>query len=235
LDKADLYAREIAFTASGMQFTLQYQDHIQAMTTPLIGHHNVYNLLAAAAVGIVRGYSLKRIVGALATFSSVRGRLERVENSLGLNIFVDHAHKEDALRNVLTTLRQITPGRLITIFGCGGNRDTLKRPLMGRVAETLSDISIITTDNPRNEEPEHIIREILSGYHNPSRASICIDRAEAIRQAIAIAKPQDTILIAGKGHETTQIFAHQTIPFDDRKVAQEAASETSFDSKEKEP
>lgn len=173
-------------------------------------------------VGLVRGYTLEEILPVLSSFGKVPGRLERVPNAKGLNIFVDYAHTDDALSNVLTTLQEMKQGRLITVFGCGGNRDQAKRPKMGAVAEQLSDLAIITSDNPRNEEPEEIIRNILVGLKHPGQALVIVDREEAISRAVQMAKPEDIVLIAGKGHETYQIFSHQTIDFDDRTVAQTA-------------
>jgi UDP-N-acetylmuramoyl-L-alanyl-D-glutamate--2,6-diaminopimelate ligase len=139
-----------------------------------------------------------------------------------LHIFVDYAHTEDALGNVLKTLQELKKGRLITVFGCGGNRDTFKRPKMGAIVEALSDFSIITSDNPRNEDPEEIIRHILTGIQNPRHALVLTDRREAIHRAVQMATPDDIVLIAGKGHENYQIFSDQTIDFDDRSVARSA-------------
>jgi UDP-N-acetylmuramoyl-L-alanyl-D-glutamate--2,6-diaminopimelate ligase len=144
-----------------------------------------------------------------------------VPNKKGLSIYVDYAHKVEALQNVLTTLKEITKGKLITVFGCGGNRDIIKRPLMAKVSEEFSDYTIVTSDNPRNEDPEKIINDILQGFTNPSKAIVEINRKEAIKKAIQMAKKEDVIIIAGKGHETYQVFANQTIDFDDRKIAKE--------------
>lgn len=220
---SDLTASSIHLTASGMEFDVSYRNQRHHMTSSLIGRFNVYNLLAAACVGLARGFALGEILPVLSSFCKVPGRLERVPNEKGLNIFVDYAHTDDALSNVLTTLREIKKqGRLITVFGCGGNRDQGKRPKMGAVAEQLSDLAIVTSDNPRNEEPEAIIRDILVGLNNPGLALVIVDREEAIHRAVQMAKPEDIVLIAGKGHETYQIFSHQTIDFDDRTVAQTA-------------
>lgn len=219
---ADLKATSIQLTASGVEFDVIYREAVYRMTSPLIGRFNIYNLLAAIGVGIARGHEIEEILPALSTFGKVPGRLERIPNEKGLNIFVDYAHTDDALSNVLKTLQEIKQGRLITVFGCGGNRDQSKRPKMGAVAEQLSDLAIVTSDNPRNEEPEEIIRNILSGLKKPGQALVIVDREEAIHRAVQMARPEDIVLIAGKGHETYQIFSHQTIDFDDRTVAQAA-------------
>ncbi len=221
---ADLTAFGIHLTASGMTFEVNFRGDCHQLVSPLIGRFNVYNLLAAIGVGLARGFALPDIISALSTFHKVPGRLERVPNGKKLNIFVDYAHTDDALQNVLTTLREITTGRLITVFGCGGNRDQAKRPKMGAVVEQYSDLAIITSDNPRHENPEEIIRHILTGLNNPANALVIPDREEAIYRAVQIAKPDDVLLIAGKGHETYQIFSHQTIDFDDRSIAQKACS-----------
>ncbi|MBS0603866.1 MAG: UDP-N-acetylmuramoyl-L-alanyl-D-glutamate--2,6-diaminopimelate ligase [Verrucomicrobia bacterium] len=220
----DLRASNISLSSSGMEFDVEYQQKKCRFKSALIGRFNVYNLLGAAGAGLARGFALEEIAAALSTFSKVPGRLECVPNDKGLKIFVDHAHKVDALSNVLSTLREIVKGRIIAVFGCGGNRDQGKRPMMGSIAESLSDVAIVTSDNPRNEDPEEIIRQILSGFKDSRKACVIVNREEAIQRAIQMAKPEDVILIAGKGHETNQIFSHQTIDFDDRKVAQSACS-----------
>ncbi len=220
-NKADVMASNIVLDDKSIHFDLDYEGSQVPFSCPLVGRFNVYNCLAAISVGIVLGIPMQQIVAALESFSKVPGRLERVPNKKGLPIYVDYAHSDDSLRNVLVTLKEFTKGRLITVFGCGGNRDISKRPLMGRVAEELSDAVIVTNDNPRNENPEHIISDILKGFADPLHAVVEMDRFEAIKKAIQMAKRDDVILIAGKGHETYQIFSNQTTAFDDRKVAKE--------------
>jgi UDP-N-acetylmuramoyl-L-alanyl-D-glutamate--2,6-diaminopimelate ligase len=222
---ADLRASKICLSASGVEFEVAFRGETDYFTSSLIGRFNVYNLLAAMGVGLARGFSLKQIVSTLSSFQTVPGRLERIPNDRGMNIFVDYAHTEDALCSVLNTLKELKRGRLITVFGCGGNRDAAKRPKMGAVVESLSDLSIVTSDNPRHEDPEEIIRNILVGLKHPSQALVIVDREEAIRRAVNIANPEDIVLIAGKGHENYQIFSHRTIEFDDRAVAQAAITE----------
>lgn len=227
----DLVASSVRLTPHGMEFDVSYRGAFAHFTSPLIGRYNVYNLLAATGVGLARGFALEEIAASLKDFGRIPGRLERVANDKGLNIFVDYAHTDDALSNVLKTLQEFKKGRLITVFGCGGNRDSAKRPKMGAVAEALSDLAIVTSDNPRNEEPEEIIRAILTGLKNPAQAMVIVDRQQAIRKAVQMALPDDIVLIAGKGHENTQIFSNQTIDFDDRIVAAEATRvPTSFGS-----
>lgn len=219
---ADLFATEIRLSPKGMRFIVNYHDKKLAFASALIGRFNVYNLLAAIGAGLSLNISLEKCVEILQKFKRVPGRLERVMNARALNIFVDYAHTPDALKNVLETLREIKKGRIITVFGCGGNRDQGKRPKMGAVAEALSDICIVTSDNPRSEEPQEILNQILSGFKNPKAPLVCLDRKEAILSAIKMADADDLVLIAGKGHETYQIFAHQTLHFDDRVVAKES-------------
>lgn len=219
---SDLKATDICLTENGLQFTLHYLGKTHSIQSSLFGRFNVYNILAAIGAGIARGFDVERITNALSTFSQVPGRMEKVTNTGNFRIFVDHAHKVDALSNALSTLREMTTGKLITVFGCGGDRDQAKRPMMGSIAEKLSDVVIVTSDNPRSEDPEQIIRDILAGFTDSRKACVLLNREEAIVRAIRMAKSGDTILIAGKGHETSQIFAKNTIDFDDRLVAQAA-------------
>ena len=191
----------------------------------LAGRFNVLNALAALAVCGARGTPLEIMAAALAKMSPVPGRLERIADPRGRHIFVDYAHTEDALRNVLQTLRETAPGRLVCLFGCGGNRDRSKRPRMGAVVSELADLAIVSSDNPRNEEPLTIIAEILTGM-DPSRPhQVEPDRARAIRAALQAAAAGDTVLIAGKGHETYQEVTGRMVHFDDREVVREALAE----------
>lgn len=218
---ADVKASEMRHTSQGTSFTLGYQGRSIAVEIPLVGKHNVYNALAATAVALQKGVELEKIGSILARVPQVSGRLEIVPNTLGMNIFVDFAHKEDALRKVMESLRELNFRKLIVVFGCGGDRDRTKRPKMGRVCAELADLSIITNDNPRSENPQTIADEIVSGFtgKSDSRYVVELDRAKAIAKAIEMSTPDDVILIAGRGHEHSQIFAHHTIEFDDCKVA----------------
>lgn len=215
---ADVFAENLRFKPNGIEFTV---DGV-AFQSRLMGRFNVYNLLGAIAVGLEKGASLEKISSILSTFESVPGRLERVPNDLKVEVFIDFAHTKEALENVLKTLKEIAQGRIIVVYGCGGDRDKGRRTGMGFAAETYADLSIITSDNPRSEDPLDICQEILKGYQMPKKAIIEIDRKKAIEQAISMAEEGDIILIAGKGHEKTQTFAHQTISFDDFDVAKEA-------------
>jgi UDP-N-acetylmuramoyl-L-alanyl-D-glutamate--2,6-diaminopimelate ligase len=177
--------------------------------------------MAALAAANALGISLRDAILSLAKSPQVPGRLEAVPAKRQFQVFVDYAHTHDALLNVLKTLRELSPRRLICVFGCGGDRDREKRPLMGRVAADNADYSIITSDNPRKEDPDAIIAEVEKGFRS-ERYEKVPDRAEAIARAIALAEPRDIVLIAGKGHEPYQEFADYTIPFDDLQVARRA-------------
>jgi UDP-N-acetylmuramoyl-L-alanyl-D-glutamate--2,6-diaminopimelate ligase len=219
--EADLVASSLDFSGGGTTFQLQYRDQSLTVSTSLTGRFNVSNCLAALGVALCQGIPLSSAVAALTTFPGVPGRMESISNSLGLNILVDFCHTPDALKNVLSALRESVEGRLVVVFGCGGDRDQTKRPLMGEVAEHLADLSIITSDNPRNEDPIEICNHILAGFRNRENVEVQVDRRAAIESAISNAKEGDTILVAGKGHEPTQTFAHETIAFDDRDVVRQ--------------
>ncbi len=220
-EHADLMAKDIRFDPTGTHFTIEYAQQEMAFYWPLVGRFNVYNALSAIGVGIIKGYRLDEIATRLASFRSAPGRLESIANPLGLQIYVDYAHKPEALRNVLETLKELAPRRIITVFGCGGDRDRDKRALMAEVSEEFSDLTIITSDNPRSEDPLAIIKAIESGFTNGDKYLVEPDRKKAISLAINKAEPNDIILIAGKGHEAQQIFASHSIDFDDRIVAKE--------------
>ncbi len=225
--KADLQAHDIELFSTGSTFKIFCQNQEVTCSISLIGRFNIYNCLAAVAVGLKHKIPLEEIVQILSTFKTVSGRLELVTNHKGIKVYVDYAHTDDALKNVLTALREIKENKIITVFGCGGDRDQLKRPKMGLVANELSDFTIITSDNPRSEDPLLICQEIAKAFNNTSNFFIETDRKKAIAYALKMAEPNDIILIAGKGHETYQLFAHQMLDFDDRKVVQELCSENS--------
>jgi UDP-N-acetylmuramoyl-L-alanyl-D-glutamate--2,6-diaminopimelate ligase len=178
--------------------------------------------MAATAVGLARKLPLKEVVECLASTPPISGRLENIPNHLGVNIYVDFAHSDDALRNVFESLKEIKNGRIIALFGCGGDRDKSKRPKMAAVCELFADLTIVTNDNPRCEDPEEICRDIIRGFSKNANFTIELDRKEAIAKAIRLARTGDILLIAGKGHEPYQIFAHHTLEFDDRQIALEA-------------
>jgi UDP-N-acetylmuramoyl-L-alanyl-D-glutamate--2,6-diaminopimelate ligase len=206
----------------GIRFALSTTKGQLEITSPLVGRHNVYNLLAGIAVAIALDIDAGAITQGIAQLHRVPGRLERVDGGQDFAVFVDYAHTPDALEQVLQLVRAETRGRLITVFGCGGDRDPGKRPLMGQVATRLSDYTIITSDNPRTEDPQRIIDEIISGVQSAAHYVALPDRQEAIAHAIAMAQPLDTVVIAGKGHENYQILGQMRRHFDDCEVAQAA-------------
>jgi len=226
-DKADVRAEQIDFSASGTRFIVRTCDQSCPFSTTLIGRFNVYNVLGAICVGLHAGFSLPDIAQVLVSFQTVPGRLERVVNDRSIHVFVDYAHTADALDNVLTTLREIARGKIITVFGAGGNRDPGRRQGLAQAAQKGSDISIITSDNPRQEDPQEIARQTLLGFSDPKNVHVELDRKKAIEWAISMARPQDIVLIAGKGHERVQIFASHSVPFDDRLAARVALAKGS--------
>jgi UDP-N-acetylmuramoyl-L-alanyl-D-glutamate--2,6-diaminopimelate ligase len=222
--EADLTADNIEVSLiRGTSFRLKTPLGDIMINSPLVGRPHVYNMLAAAAASIELGSGLETIQTALSRCVGAPGRFERVPHAGDFAVVVDYAHTDDALRNVLETARKLTPGRLITVFGCGGDRDRTKRKPMGEIAGGYSDHVIITSDNPRNEDPLQIIAEIEVGVklRTDSYESIP-DRREAIFRAVSLAKSNDLVIIAGKGHETYQIVGAEKYHFDDREVAVEA-------------
>ena len=226
--RSDFRANNFRQTARGMDFELAAKGKTYLVRAPLIGRFNAYNLLGAIAAASACGIKPRESVAALAEAPQVPGRMENVGNAGGATVFIDYAHTPDALENACRTLRELDPRRLITVFGCGGDRDKTKRPLMAAAAARHSDACVVTSDNPRSEDPLTIIREIEGGLRGKAFRSIP-DRAEAIDFAIRNALSGDIILIAGKGHETTQQFADHTIDFDDRKHASKALRERAQD------
>lgn len=216
---ATVRATEITSHESGSRFRIvsPWGEHI--LKLGLMGHYNVSNALAAFTAGGVLGLEPTGMVAALESMRAVPGRLEEVNNAGGFRVFVDYAHTDDALENVLKTLRPLARGRLIVVFGCGGNRDRSKREAMGGVASRGADLAVVTTDNPRREDPEAIIDDVLRGFPPDRQPLVAVDRKKAIATAFETAMPGDVVLIAGKGHESFQEFAHTVIPFDDRDVA----------------
>lgn len=243
---SDVSVREVRSSFEGVACQMKTPCGEFPLHSKLIGRFNLYNLMAAVATGIGANLSLEVIREGLEEVKGVPGRLERVDNPKGLRVLVDYAHTPDALEQVLTALAELhtqteSKGRRITVFGCGGDRDRTKRPLMAEVAGRLSDLVILTSDNPRTEDPLAIIQEAEVGFHsigvkklhlhkndlrNSTKGYLVIpDRREAIRMAIQLASPSDTVLIAGKGHETYQIIGKERFPFDDRIEAQKALEE----------
>lgn len=206
----------------GTVFTVEYGGRTATVRTPLLGLYNVSNHLAAAGLCLAAGFDLDAVAAGLSSLDIVPGRLERLDAAADFSILIDYAHTDDALKNVLTTLKPLTQGRLIVVFGCGGDRDRTKRPRMAAVAEQLADCVIVTSDNPRTEEPNAIIREILTGFKRPTAVRVEPDRRKAIALAVHDARPDDVILIAGKGHEDYQIIGTKKHPFSDKEAALDA-------------
>lgn len=222
---ADASVKHVVCSWQGTSFVLDTPWGVAPIATPLIGRHNVWNIAAAATTLLSLGIPIAAVRDGLAAIDHVPGRLERVPNDAGLNVFVDYAHTADAMRLVLLSLRELTRGRLVVLFGCGGNRDHTKRPVMGRIASLIADHVVLTSDNPRGEDPLDIIHQIKSGFTPGFRHfQVLPDREQAIVLVLSEAKADDTILIAGKGHEAYQIFDHISVPFSDRDVVERCLS-----------
>lgn len=220
---ADFQAKDVSFTRDGTRFNLLARGQLERqirIVTP--GLFSVYNALAAIAVATNEGLALAQVADTLEGTPSVPGRFQPVRAGQDFDIVVDYAHTPDGLENILRTARQFAEGRVLLVFGCGGDRDRRKRPMMGEVAHRFADLAIVTADNPRSEDPRQITADILVGMPDHSRVLVLPDRAQAIGAAIRMAAPGDVVVIAGKGHETYQIFRDRTIHFDDREVAKQA-------------
>lgn len=220
---ADLTASNIEVTDRSVRFDMVHAGASAPIRLDIGGFFNVYNALAAAAAAIGMGLDVQTVVRGLAAARSVPGRFESVDCGQDFGVIVDYAHTPDELHNVLTTAKALTKNRLIAVFGCGGDRDRGKRPIMGRIAAQLADMIVVTSDNPRSEDPESIIDMVLDGIPDSDRNRVIVrpDRREGIEAAIGMARSGDVVVIAGKGHEDYQIFADRTIHFDDREVARE--------------
>ena len=223
---ADITARNAEFSLSGMTFQLNTPQGQREFHSPLVGPPHIYNTLATVGSGLALGYSLDVITGALEKCTGAPGRFERVIHSGDFAVVVDYAHSDDALLNVLKTARNVVQGKIITVFGCGGDRDRSKRAPMGEAAGSLSDVVILTSDNPRTEDPEQILCDAEEGIQKTGKPYRKIaDRTEAINEAIAEARGGDLVLIAGKGHEDYQIIGRETFHFDDKEVARAALAQ----------
>ncbi len=228
---ADVRPEHLTMDLAGVKFEASTPSGLVAVRSSLVGRPNVYNLLAATAAACAIGLPADAIGAGLSALRGVPGRFEVVSApGDAVTVVVDYAHTDDALRNLLETARPLTEGRLVTVFGCGGDRDRTKRPLMGMVAARLSDVVVITSDNPRSENPEAIIDEIKRGIPAGEAAAsgrvpdviAIVDRAEAIDRAIGAARPGDVVLVAGKGHEKTQHIGTRVLAFDDAEVSRAA-------------
>ncbi|VGO11952.1 UDP-N-acetylmuramoyl-L-alanyl-D-glutamate--2,6-diaminopimelate ligase [Pontiella desulfatans] len=220
-ERAMVCASNVHLDANGTSFKVYTPWGEARVGLQLLGRFNVHNALAALAVGGLAGIDLKRMAESLGNIKAIPGRLELVPNRRNKKVFVDYAHTDDALRNVLTTLREICKGRLVVVFGCGGNRDSGKREKMGRVAAELADYSIVTSDNPRNEDPGAIVSEVMAGFENQEQFEVVLDRRKAIEKGVRSVGRKDILLVAGKGHETYQEIRGAVIPFDDRETVRE--------------
>ncbi|MGH7255576.1 MAG: Mur ligase family protein, partial [Nitrospirales bacterium] len=225
--ESDLRAEDVELSLSGTRFTAVTPCGRLPIESRLVGVHNVYNILAAIGVGLQEGIDPERVREGVRRLENVPGRFERVEAGQPFTVVVDYAHTDDALVRLLTAAQGLKTGRLITVFGCGGDRDRGKRPKMGRVAASLSDVVILTSDNPRTEDPLVILREVEVGVRDAldaarTRYEMIPDRREAIEAAVRAAHPGDMVVIAGKGHEDYQILGTTRIHFDDREVARDA-------------
>jgi len=220
---ADARAEDARCDLSGTSFHVVHSSGRFSVDSPLLGRFNVENLAAAAAAGLALGMNAADIAAALAAVRRVPGRLERVESGQPYAILVDYAHTEDALRRLLAAVRELTDKKIVLVFGCGGDRDRGKRGPMGEVAGRMADFPIATSDNPRSEDPESILDQVEEGLKaaGSSKYLRIADRREAIRRALDLANPGTVVVIAGKGHETTQVIGGKELPFDDRIVAAE--------------
>jgi UDP-N-acetylmuramoyl-L-alanyl-D-glutamate--2,6-diaminopimelate ligase len=226
---ADIMPGPLSFSLDGLTFDVRTPRGTLHVRSKLVGRPNVYNILAAISTGVALGLPFDVIEQGVQALAGVRGRFELVSGPTDeVTVVVDYAHTDDALRNLLETARPLAQGRLITVFGCGGDRDRTKRPLMGAVAGRLSDLIVITSDNPRSEDPDRIIEEIRLGMTPDTRRDTAqrilsiADRRAAILKAVELAKAGDLVLVAGKGHEQYQVIEDEQLPFDDAAVAREA-------------
>jgi len=227
--RADLQAADIDVRADGASFTVTGSFGSLPLALKITGIFNVYNTLAAMGAALAEGIDTSQIKQAVEEFRSVPGRFELVDAGQPFTVIVDYAHTPDGLENILKTARQFARRRIIVVFGCGGDRDRTKRPIMGKLAMQYGDVVIATSDNPRSEDPGSILREIevglKEGCSSQKNYEIVTERREAIAQALRVAQPQDVVIIAGKGHETYQILKDRTIDFDDREVVREIIRE----------
>jgi UDP-N-acetylmuramoyl-L-alanyl-D-glutamate--2,6-diaminopimelate ligase len=227
---ADVTTRKPALTLSGIEFTAETPTGKIEIRSKLVGRHNVYNILAAIGAGVALALPREVLAAGIAQLSAVPGRFERIEVGQPFLVVVDYAHTDDALRNLLATAKELNPdGRIITLFGCGGDRDRTKRPLMGEAAGRASEIVVLTSDNPRSEDPLLIINDVIVGVQR-TKAKLLVepDRQKAIEVALDEARSGDLVLLAGKGHETYQVLRDRTIEFDDREVARSVLRHRGF-------
>ena len=225
--KAMVRVEQHSFSWHGIEMTLRFPAGRLKLESALLGRPNLYNILAAVSAALTLNVPVPAVKAGIAAVSGVKGRFQKVENTRGLHIFVDYAHTDDALRNLLETARELSGGRVLLVFGAGGDRDRSKRPRMGEAAGSLADWSVLTSDNPRTEDPAVILAEVETGIlrGGPDRYEVEPDRRAAIKKALMAAREGDTVLIAGKGHEDYQILGSDVIHFDDVEVTQELLKE----------
>jgi UDP-N-acetylmuramoyl-L-alanyl-D-glutamate--2,6-diaminopimelate ligase len=224
---ARVRAESIEFESRSSSFELVAPEGRIRVSLPLTGAYNVANALVAAGCALALGIPFATVADGLAHAPQVPGRLERVEAGQDFTVFVDYAHTPDGLAKAISAVRAVTPGRVITVFGCGGDRDPDKRPLMGEIAGRLSDVAVLTSDNPRSEDPVGIILQVQDGMRgSAAEVHVEVDRRRAIAMALGLARAGDAVLVAGKGHEDYQIFADRTVHFDDREVVREELAAT---------
>ncbi|MCT4535514.1 UDP-N-acetylmuramoyl-L-alanyl-D-glutamate--2,6-diaminopimelate ligase [Halodesulfovibrio sp.] len=207
-------------TVDGLKLHMSFEGQEWNITSPMVGTHNASNLLAAMAVGVGMGLTIQQMQS-LSGYTGVCGRLERIPTTKGIYAFVDYAHTPDALVNVLSALRKTGFERIITVFGCGGDRDRTKRPLMGEAVAKGTDVAVLTSDNPRTENPDAILEDVKPGLADCKEVLVEVDRKKAIELAVSIAKPGDCILVAGKGHEDYQVLGTKKVPFSDQAILKE--------------
>jgi len=223
---AGVKLRNFTQSLMGVHSTLTTPQGKLEIESPLVGRVNVENILAAVATAEGLRIPGETIRQGIASLKSVPGRFERVDEGQSFLVIVDYAHTDDALRNALKTARALTRNRLVVVFGCGGDRDRAKRPLMGEVAGSLSDLAVLTSDNPRSEDPIRIMSDVMVGLQKANKTYLTeVDRGAAIRKALAEAGDGDVVLIAGKGHESYQVLKDEIVPFDDRAVARQVLRE----------
>lgn len=210
----------LSLSPQGVSMRMQWEGQSWDLTSPLVGGFNAMNLLGAQAMGLALGLRPEDFEG-LTTFAGVPGRLERIGSAADLNVFVDYAHTPDALSKAISALRDAGFARIVTLFGCGGNRDRTKRPIMGETVAALSDAAVLTSDNPRDEDPEAIIADVLPGLGRCPEVLVEPDRREALRRALGLLSPEDALLVAGKGHETYQLIKGIKHPFSDQAILRE--------------
>jgi len=224
VDDACLTASDIEISEKGVNFFVNYKDEKHPVFIPVPGRFSVYNGLCALGASVELGVSIKDAAAGLSQTDGVLGRLERVNVDTDYSVIIDYAHTPDGLENVLKSVNSFKKGRCIAVFGCGGDRDATKRPIMGKIGTELSDIAIITSDNPRTEDPKKIIDDIIDGL-SPDKYTVVENRREAIKYAMSIAKKDDIILLLGKGQETYQIIGKEKIHFDEREIVREILGE----------